>query len=435
MYAIVGGTLIDGTGRPPVPDAVVLIDGTTVTAVGSRASLPVPNEAEVVPAEGRTLLPGMVDCHVHVYTTGFSPVGPKGDELAFGGVLAANNLRTALQAGVTTARDVASGHVGLALRTAIERGLWIGPRLFVCGRGICMTGGHGSGGIRGGVGVHEVNGETAIRAAIREERKAGADLIKVLTSHRSRYPEFTQAELNAAVEEAHRFGLRIAVHAANFVTTRMAAEADFDTIEHGIEIDDETAALMAEKGIVLVSTLWVLHDIYREAQEIKATYEAIGEYAHHPDHAWLEETLRVYRHIHKALPETMRVVKKHRVRIAAGTDNVRASAPFVAMAEEAEYLVEFGLTPMEAIESVTRIGAEAIGAEDLFGTVEPGKSADLILVDGDPLDDITSLKRVSWVMKEGRPIALHSEWHRRAVRDGLADPPVAPRDSSRKSDS
>ena len=419
MYAIVGGTLIDGTGRMPVPDAVVLVDGATIRSVGTQADVVVPEDAEVVRAAGKTLLPGMVDCHVHVYTTGFSPVAPKGDELVYGGVVAANNLRTALQAGVTTARDVASGHVGLALRTAIERGTWIGPRLYVCGRGICMTGGHGSGGVRGGVGVHEVNGEAAIRAAIREERKAGADLIKVLTSHRSPYPEYTQVELNAAVDEAHRLGLKIAVHAANFVTTRMAVEAGFDTIEHGIEIDAETAAKMAGKGITLVSTLWVLHDIYREAQEIKAIYEGIGEYEQHPNHAWLEETLKVYRHIHAALPKTMRIVREQRVKIAAGTDNVRASAPFVAMAEEAGYLVEFGLTPMEAIEAVTRVGAEAIGAEDRFGTVVPGKLADLILVDGDPLAEIGALKQVSWVMKEGTPIPLYPEWQRRPVRDGL----------------
>jgi imidazolonepropionase-like amidohydrolase len=419
MHAILGGTLIDGTGRPPVRDAAILVEGGTIRAVGPRLGLTVPENAEVVDATGRTVLPGMVDSHVHVYTTGFSPVAPKGDELAYGGVVAANNLRTALQAGVTTARDVASGHVGLAMRTAIERGVWIGPRLYVCGRGICMTGGHGSGGVRGGLGVHEVNGAAAIRAAIREERKAGVNLIKILTSHRSPHPEYTQAELNAAVDEAHRLGLRIAVHAATFATTRMAVEAGFDTIEHGIEIDADTAAGMAEKGIILVSTLWVLHDIYRETQEIKATYERIGEYAHHPNYAWLEETLQVYRHIHATLPETMRIVREHKVRIAAGTDNVRASAPFVSMAEEAEYLVEFGLTPMEAIEAVTRVGAEAIGEEDRFGTVEPGKLADLILVDGDPLSEIAALKRVSWVMKEGVPVALHPEWRRRAVRDGL----------------
>jgi len=419
MHAIIGATLIDGTGQSPLRDAVVLVEGDKISAVGTRFTLPIPDGATILDATGRTLLPGMIDCHVHVYTTGFSPIAPKGDELAYAGIVAANNLRSALQAGTTVARDLASGHVGIALRTAIERNVWIGPRLYVCGRGICMTGGHGSGGARGGIGVHEVNGPTAIRTAIREERKAGADLIKVLTSHRSPHAEYSQVELNAAVDEAHRLGMKIAVHAANFVTTRMAVEAGFDTIEHGIEIDADSARGMAEKGIILVSTLWVLHDIYQETQAIKKRYEQIGEYEQHPNHAWLEETLPVYRHIHAALPETMRLMREHGVRIAAGTDNVRASAPFVAMADEAKYLVDFGLTPMEAIEAVTRVGAEAIGVEDQLGTVEAGKFADLILVDRDPLSDINVLKDVSWVMKGGCPIPQHPEWRTAAVRDGL----------------
>ncbi|MDD5218947.1 MAG: amidohydrolase family protein [Candidatus Bipolaricaulis sp.] len=417
--AIVGATVIDGTGRPARPDATVVIEGTQIAAVGARSNVRLPKGTVEIDAVGRFLLPGMIDCHVHVYGSGFARVAPKGEELAYAGVVAANNLRAALQAGTTTVRDVASGHVGLALRSAIERGHWIGPRCFVCGRGICMTGGHGSGGARLGLGVHEVDGVDAMRAAIRQERKAGADLIKILTSHRSPRPELSQEELDAAVHEAHRFGMKIAVHAANFVTTKMAVEAGFDTIEHGIEIDDDTARRMAEKGTILVSTLWVLHDIYGETQRIKEQYEAIGEYPYHPDHDWLEETLKVYKHIHAALPETMRLVRKHGVRIAAGTDNVRGSAPFAMMGKEAEYLVRFGLTPMEAIESVTRVGAEAIGAEKRFGTVEVGKLADLILVDRDPIQDITALQHVSWVMKEGAEIPIYPEWTCGAVRDGL----------------
>jgi len=417
--AIVGATVIDGTGHAPTPDAVVLVDGKGISAVGTRSEVKVPKGAEVIDAKGRYLLPGMIDCHVHMYGSGFVRTAPKGDELAYAGVVAANNLRAALQAGTTTVRDLSSGHIGLALRTAIERGHWIGPRCFVSGRGISMTGGHGSSGARLGIGVHEVDGTDAVRAAIRAERKAGADLVKVLTSHRSARPEFTQEELCAAVDEAHRLGMRIAVHAANFVTTRMAAEAGFDTIEHGIEIDDETACIMAEKGIFLVSTLWVLHDIYEESQAIKERYEAMGEYRYHPDHDWLEETVRVYRDLHAALPSTMDAVRRHGVKIAAGTDNVRDSAPFAMMAKEAEYLVRFGLSPMEAIESLTRIGAEAIGAEERFGTVQVGKLADLILVDRDPTSDITALQAVSWVMKEGAVVPIYPEWACGPIRDGL----------------
>jgi len=402
-YAILGATLIDGTGAEPLADAAVVVDGGRITAVGPIAGVPVPPSAERIDAAGRFLLPGLIDLHVHVFTSGFVPIPPKGSELAYAGVVAAANLRAALDAGTTTIRDVSSGHVGLALRTAIERGLTPGPRCFVCGRGICMTGGHGSQGAGMGVGVHEVDGVTAVRAAIRAERKAGADLIKILTSHRSEYPEFTPAELDAAVDEAHRLGMTIAVHAGNFATTRMAAEAGFDTIEHGIEIDEETAEQMAEKGITLVPTLWVLHDIFEETARRKARYESIGEYERQPDHDWMEETLRVYRQILAALPKTMEIVRRHGVQIAAGTDNVRATVPFAMIAHEIEHLTRYGLAPMEAIVAATRNGARALRQEERLGTVEPGKLADLILVDRNPLEEITALRAPSWVMRGGRP--------------------------------
>ena len=420
VYAILGATLIDGTGRAPVPNATVVIRGDRIETVGPAGEVAVPDGAERIEAEGKTLLPGMIDCHVHIYTSGFLPVVPPGDEIALAGAISANNLRSALQAGITTVRDVSSGHVGLAMRSAVEAGHVLGSRCVVAGRGICMTGGHGSGGgQRMGIGVHEVDGEGGIRAKIREERKAGADLIKLLTSHRSPYPEFTQGELDAAVDEAHRLGMKVAVHAGNFVTTRMSAQAGVDTIEHGIEIDDVTAEMMAKKGIILVATNWVLNDIYNETLAIKDKYSQIGEYKQHPAHRWLEETVPVYRHILAALPKTMETVKRHGVRIAAGTDNVRASAPFAAMAYEAEYLVRYGLSPLEAIDSVTRAGAEAIGLASELGTVEPGKLADVFLVDGNPADEIGRLHDVAWVMKEGQPILRHPEWAVRPVRDGL----------------
>jgi len=419
QVAISGVTVIDGTGRPPLSDAVVIVEGERITAVGPRASVEIPTGEEIIDGNGRFLLPGLIDCHVHIYASEFVPVPPKGSEEAYAGVVAMNNLRSALQAGTTTVRDVSAGHINLAMRTAIERVAMLGPRCFVAGRGICMTGGHGSGEARLGTGVHEVDGPDAIRHAIREEAKAGADLIKVLTSHRSENPEYTQEELNVATEEAHRFDMKVAVHAGNYATTRMAAIAGMDTIEHGIAIDEETADMMAEKGIVLVPTLWILNDIFAETKALKAKYEQIGEYRHHPNHGWMEETLRVYTVLLDQLPKTMKIVRARDIRIAAGTDNVRASVPFAMLHKEIEYLTKYGLSPMEAIESATRMGAEAIGGQDDFGTVEAGKYADLIMVDRDPLKDITALGEVCWVMKEGNVIPLHPEWARRPIRDPL----------------
>ena len=421
--AICGVTLIDGTGRPPLANAVVIVEGERIVAVGSRASVEIPTDAERANGDGKFLLPGLIDCHVHIYTSGFVTVPPNGSEETYAGVVARNNLRSALQAGTTTVRDVSAGHINLAMRTAIERGAMLGPRCFVAGRGICMTGGHGSGGSRLGIGVHEVDGANAIRHAIREEAKAGADLIKVLTSHRSENPESTQEELNVAVEEAHRFGMKVAVHAGNYATTRMATIAGMDTIEHGIAIDEETADMMAKKGTVLVPTLWVLNDIFAETKALKEKYERIGEYRHHPNRPWMEETLRVYTVLLEQLPKTMEIVRARDIRIAAGTDNVRASVPFAMLHKEIEYLTQYGLSPTEAIESATRIGAEAIGGQNDFGTVQAGKFADLIMVDRDPIDDITALGEVCWVMKEGKVIPLHPEWTRRPIRDPV-DAPV-----------
>jgi len=423
-YAILGATLIDGTGADPIEHAAVLVNDRQIKAVGRMEEISVPVNVERIEAADRYLLPGLIDLHVHVFTPGFVPILPKGSDLAYAGVVAARNLRSALQAGITTVRDVSSGHVALALRTAIERGQLIGPRCYVSGRGICMTGGHGSQDSAMGVSVHEVDGVTAVRSAIRQERKAGADLIKVLTSHRSANPEFMQDELNAAVDEAHRLGMTIAVHAGNFATTRMAAKAGFDTIEHGIEIDGDTARIMAEKGITLVPTLWVLNDVFEETALRKERYISINEYVHQPDYDWMEETLRVYRQILVALPRTMETIRRNGVQIAAGTDNVRASVPFAMLPYEIEYLTQYGLTPMEAIVAATRNGARPLHQEAQLGTIQPGKLADMILVDRNPLSDITALRDVSWVMKNGRPVPFSPEWARRPIRDAAPYSPT-----------
>lgn len=415
-FAIVGAVVIDGTGNSPLKDGVVITEGKKILQVGPKSSVNIPPKAEVIDAKGKFLLPGLVDCHVHVFHSGFVPVPPKGSKLAYAGVIAMNNLRSALQSGVTTVRDLTSGHINLAMRTAIKRGIMIGPRCLVAGRGICMTGGHGSSSNIFGTGAHEVDGPIGVRKAIREEAKAGADLIKILTSSRSKNPEFTQEELNVAVEEAHRLGMRVAAHAGNYITTRMVSKAGVDTIEHGIAIDEETADIMEEKDITLVPTIWVLNDIRERTIEWKEAYVRSGEYVLYKER--LEDTLAEYERIRKLLPRTMEIVKDRDIRIAAGSDNVRWYVPFAMLHEEIRYLTEYGLSNMEAIEAATRVGAEALGKEDEFGTIESGKYADLIMVDRDPLKDITALSEVSWVMKEADIIPLHPEWKRRPIIDG-----------------
>jgi len=420
--AIVGATIIDGTGAPPIEDGVVLVKEGKITAVGTRGKVSVPPQATIVDATGKFLLPGLIDCHVHVYYPSFVSTPPKGSEQAYAGVIAMRNLRSALQAGVTTVRDLASGHIALAMRTAIQRGVMFGPRILAAGAGICITGGHGSEPSVEWCSAHEVDGPEAVRRAVRLERKAGADLIKLLASNRhGDFAEFTSDELKAGIEEAHRFGMKVAVHASTFSATRLAALAGADTIEHGIAIDEETAAIMAEKGIVLVPTLWVLHDIFEEAKALKEKYEKEGEYRYHRDRERIEGTLKVYTGIVEDIPRTMEIVRKHGVKVATGTDNIRATRPFAMLHKEIEFLTKYGFSNMEAIQAATKTAAEALGLMDEIGTIEPGKAADLIMVDRDPLQDITALGEVGWVMKEGKVVPLSPEWSRCPVRESWSE--------------
>ncbi|MDD4902915.1 MAG: amidohydrolase family protein [Candidatus Bipolaricaulis sp.] len=410
--AVVGATLIDGTGRPPVADAVVVVEGERIVAAGAKRSTPIPPAALQVDAKGRYLLPGMIDAHVHVSSPDFIPIKPRGDATAYMTALATQNLRSALQAGVTTVRDVCGPRVNLALRSAIERGQLVGPRLYTAGKGICMTGGHGS---NDPDAVHQVDSPDAVRQAVREERKAGVDLIKLLTSHRTDHPEFRQEEIAAGVDEAHRFGLRVSIHAANLVTTAMAVDAGVDAIEHGSFLDEATAERMGRDDVFLVPTLWVKHDLAERLRRWQATPETFPW----GDAKDLAASATWFQRCVDQLPKTMALARKYGVRIAAGTDFVLDDFPWCVLPEEVELLTRLGLSNMEAIESATRVGAEVLGLQDRLGTVEPGKLADLILVDQDPLADIKALAGVSWVMQGGRVIPRSTEWGRRPIRDPL----------------
>jgi len=410
--AIVGATLIDGTGAEPTRDAAVLVAGDTIVAVGARSAVRTPKEALVVEANGRFLLPGLIDAHVHLTAPDFVPVKPKGDLTAYATVVAIRNLRSALQAGVTTVRDVCGPRTNLALRTAQQRGQLVAPRIYTAGMGICMTGGHGSG-FAGS--AHEVDGPDAVRQAVRTEHKAGVDLIKLLSSHRTDRPEFSYEEIEAGVDEAHRLGLPVAIHAANYASTEMAVRAGVDVIEHGSFLSEKTVERMAERGIVLVPTLWVKHDLAVRLTE----YEKTPEKYPWGDAIDLAESAAWFERCVAQLPETMRLARAHGVTIAAGTDFVLADQPWCLLPEEAEWLVRLGLSPVEAIGAATRGGAVALGMADRLGTIETGKWADLVLVDRDPVADIAAIKSVSWVMQGGRVIPRSPEWDRRRIKDPI----------------
>ncbi len=412
LKVIINSNIIDCVKNGFIKDNVVIVKGNKIDKIVPKEDVDISSDDyDIIDAKGKYLLPGLVDTHVHVFHPGFVAKEPQGDKKAYAGVVALKNLKTTLQSGVTTARDVCSGYVNVALKTAINRNLFKGPRLYVAGRGICMTGGHGTEMEDPfGSDVIQADGKVEIRKAIRKEIDSGADLIKILTSHTQEYPEYTQEELNIAVEEAHRFGKRVACHAGNSVTTKMASIAGVDSIEHGIDIDEETAKMMEEKNITLVPTLWVLHDIKKKTEERQNKYKSINEYELHRES--FESTLNRYEKIMARIPKTMEIINKYDINIATGTDNIRWYVPFAMLHEEIYYLTQYGLTNMEAIVAATKGGAKAIGVEDKLGTIEPGKFADLIMVENNPLDDVKVLKNIDWVMKDGEIIEMSSEWDR-----------------------
>ncbi|MCJ7624218.1 MAG: amidohydrolase family protein [Anaerolineaceae bacterium] len=416
---ITGATLINGIGSKPMENSVVFVSDGKITDIGTPNTLTPPPDSIVIQADGKFLLPGLIDAHVHMAHSGFIQRPFKGSRIAYQTLIALNNLSSALQSGITTLRGVCDeDHIDLAMRSAVRDKFFIGPRLFVAGKGICMTGGHGS--QLSGV-MHEVDGTDEVRKAVREEVKAGVDFIKLLSSHRTDYPEFSLEEICAGTDEAHRLGKKIAIHAANFESTRMAAIAGVDTIEHGSFIDEKTGDLMAEKGIIFVPTIWVKDYIAVNAKKMLEEFGDKGstlEILLNKDE--LEETSIWFNRCIEQYPKTFEVARSRGIHIATGTDNVFADEPFAMLHKEMELLTRYGFSNMEVIESATRIGAETIGIEESLGTIETGKLADLIMVDRDPLQDITVMGEVSWVMKDGEIIPFLYERKRQPIKESLS---------------
>jgi imidazolonepropionase-like amidohydrolase len=298
---------------------------------------------------------------------------------------AARNARAAQAAGITGLRDVGTRDgVAIALRDAVARGDVPGARVYPCGRIICMTGGHGSEPPAPPGLAREADGPDDCRRAVREQVKAGADCIKVTTNGPLNVVEFTQDELNALVDEAHRLGRRVACHASLLESTKMALRAGVDTIEHGCDLDEDTARLMADQGVTMVPTLLVL----------KLTMDRWDEFKAVP--MMRSIPVRARRHV-----ESFQIAMAAGVTMAAGTDIFFGLGKFESLPDELIYMVECGMRPHDALAAATRHGADALGVGDRLGVIARGKVADLVAVDGDPTADITALRRVSFVMQGG----------------------------------
>jgi imidazolonepropionase-like amidohydrolase len=396
VVAIKAAQLIDGTGAAPVDHAVVLVTGDRITQVG--AGIAVPSGAEVIDLGGATLLPGFIDCHTHVtgqpgenfYVDRFkrSPID--------NAVVAHLYAWRTLEAGFTTIRNVgAEEYVDIALRNAINRGDIPGPRMRVAGLAISATGGHGDlngyspylffksfSGIADGI--------DEIRKLVRQNIRQGADVIKVLATagvlseeESEGAPQYSQEELNALVEEAHMWDRRVAAHAHGTEGIKRAIRAGVNSVEHASFIDDEGIRLAKKKGTYLVM------DIYND-DYIMSEYKTRG----YPD-AILEKERKVGR----TQRENFRKAWQAGVKMAYGTDS--GVYPHGDNGKQFAKMVEWGMTPMQAIQSATTWAADLLGWSDRVGSVQPGRYADLVAVTGDPLARIDVLAQPQFVMKGG----------------------------------
>ena len=411
--------LIDGTGAPAVEGATVVTEHGRIARAGAEGE-PVPEGGVDVDLGGRTLMPGLVDAHVHVTAFDMPRTG-KGQEAIAPEVrhhLITAGLRRMLRMGITTVRDVgAFGDHLLQARQAVRLGAIPGPRILACGRIVSAT----SAGGRLFAGMYrEADGPDEMRKATREQFRRGADFIKIMTTgarscelENSSPLQMTRAEMAAVVEEAHRMGYRVAAHCEGLDGTRMAIEEGVDTIEHGLELHRAPELLdeLAASDRVLVPTLSCFFHISENSESRWAP--ALVELAHRQ----LEEAHR-----------TVEAARRAGVRLAMGFD----SQPNGRSALELVRLCRAGLTPMEGIVAATAGSAAACGLAGHVGSLVPGMAADLAVVDGDPLADPELLldeRRIWLVVQSGRAVAgaaMETELARLRPEEPGEEPPEDP---------
>src|ERR1700730_11689103 len=388
IRVLTGATLIDGTGAAPVHDAAVIIDGDRIIAAGPRAATVWPANAEIVDVAGRTLIPGLIDAHDHMASHGYGlatrwgPDAPAStSHLRTGQVLAET-----LAMGYTTVSD--AGGLDAGFKLAIEQGLIQGPRLVLGIQIISPTGGIGDSVSPSGQACCAVydpllpnsvgNGADEVRDVVRTMVRAGADVIKTATTggassrpgHGPLDAAFSLPETQALVTESHALGRRVMCHALGGPGLRTALMAGVDSIEHGCYLDEEPElmARMAAQGTFFVPTLTV-YAYHRETPSPLVQARATELHGHH--------VASVRRALVLGVP------------IAAGTDAGGHGHPKNAL--ELQYLIDAGLTPMQALRSATQWAARCLGLERELGTIEKGRLADMVVVKGNPLDDVKVL--------------------------------------------
>lgn len=391
--ALVGATVVDIHGDQPIENAVVLVEDERIVALGAAGEVAVPADAEVVDVSGLWLIPGMMNMHVHL---GLILPGKMEAELAQESEAAlalrmASAARGALQAGVTTIRLPGEhAHGDIAVKRAIERGDFAGPRIFSAGEALAITGGHGS-----EAGKTYADGPYELVKKARQEISRGASWVKILISGGIAtdgggiaQPLMTPEEINAVVDAAHRFGARVAAHSGSSAATEVAVDAGSDSIEHGYFLDRKILRKMKQRGTWLVPTIVV------SQPATEPFFTRIGS----PD--WYLERRNSVGEEHWAMLQT---AIEEGVNIALGTDQLpqEPNDGTTATAREAQYYVEAGMTPLQALRAATIEPARMLGAEGETGSLEVGKYADIVAVSADPTEDIKALRDIRLVMKGG----------------------------------
>ena len=390
------GKLLDVKKGTYLTDILILIDAGKIIDIGPTAQLSVPAGVARIEAPG-TCLPGLIDVHDHLTSdpshSGYNSLGVSVPRSAITG---AKNAAKTLQAGFTTVRNVgAHGYSDIALRDGINDGDIPGPRMFVSGPALGITGGHCDDNLLApefhhfGQGV--ADGPWAARAKVREVIKYGADLIKVCASggvlskgDQPGTPQYTLEELQAIASEAHKLGRKVAAHAHGTQSIKDSIRAGIDSIEHASLIDDEGIALAKQHGTFLVFDIYNDDFILQEGPKV----------------GMLPESIEKERNIGKLQRQNFRHAYLGGARMAFGTDG--GVYPHGDNAKQFPLMVEYGMKPIQAIRAATTDAAELMGLSDNVGTVEKAHYADIIAVDGDPLADVSALSKVRFVMKDGK---------------------------------
>ncbi len=401
--------MFDGKSNALITDAVVVVQDGKIVDVGANVS--VPADAKVIDLGDVTLSPGFIDAHTHLtsdFSGNYNERRLKELDLNVSeqAIKATVNARVTVEAGFTTVRDLGSRFVGspefvdVALRNSIDKGVVVGPRMFVATKGIGATGGHfdPTGGFRDNIFGHEpdytdgiVDSPDDVRKAVRFEVKNGANVIKAAVSggvlslaDEVDTPQLTPAEMVALVDESHRLRKKVAVHCHGDQAAKEAIQAGVDSIEHGSFMKPETLALMKQKGTYLTPTLmaaeWIIQNMKNYPPALQAKAKAAYD----------------------ARSDMFRNAVKMGVKISFGTD--AAVFPHGLNAKEFKLMVDLGMSPINALKTATSNDADLLNIAQKTGTLEKGKLADIIAMPGDPTADITATERVSFVMKEGKII-------------------------------